>query len=137
MGDSLDFQRAIQQNRPILCVKFDGVIHEYNASWRLASSVILGKPVEGAFDFLAHARDHFCVCVIGERNAGPLSRRALFRWFKDHGWPVEDRRPANLLFPHRPPECFMLIDDRCLRFEGVFPDPLELTKFLSWKDSPP
>jgi len=132
----LDLSAALGQNDPILCVRFDGVIHEYNADWRLASSVILGAPVEGALNFLANAADHFCVCICSERNIDPIARRSLHRWFKGHGWPMENRRPARLLFPQRQPECFISIDDRCFRFDGAFPDPVELTKFLSWKDRP-
>lgn len=134
MGEDLDLKKALDQKKPIICVRFDGVIHEYNAGWRLASAVILGAPVKGAFSFLASAVDHFCVCVVSERNIDPLSRRALHRWFKGHGWPVVDRLPSFLLFPQRQPECFISIDDRCLCFDGAFPEPLELTKFLSWKD---
>ena len=133
-SEDLDLHAALASNKSIMCVRFDGVIHEYNAHWRLASSVILGAPVKGAFDFLGNATDHFCVCVVGERNNEPMARRALYRWFKTHGWPVEDKRPAHLLFPRRQPECFISIDDRCLRFDGVFRDPVELTKFLSWQE---
>jgi len=134
VGEDLDLKEARSQQKPILCVRFDGVIHEYNAGWRLASTVILGAPVKGAFSFLASADSFFCVCVVSERNIDPLSLRSVHRWFKQHGWPVVDRRPARLLFPQRQPESFISIDDRCLCFEGVFPEIVELSKFLSWKD---
>ena len=133
ISEDKDLVYALEQNKPILCVRFDGVIHEYNADWRLMSTVILGAPVEGAFNFLGNALDHFCVCVVGERNTAPMGRRAMFRWFKTHGWPFQDNLPAHLLFPRRQPECFISIDDRCLRFEGSWPDITELTKFKAWQ----
>lgn len=126
---------ASTQTLPILCVKFDGVIHSYSARWRLAHRVILGSPVDGAFNFLGNAADHFCVCVTGPRNSGDHSRRALFRWFKRHGWPMEGERPARLLFPKCAPEGFLVVDERCFRFDGVFPQAVELTKFRSYLDS--
>lgn len=135
ISEDRDLADALDQNKPILCVRFDGVIHEYNANWRLMSTVILGAPLKGAFNFLGNAHDHFCVCVVGERNTASMSRRSMFRWFKTHGWPFEDNRPAFLLFPRRQPECFISIDDRCLRFEGAWPDITELSKFKAWQEA--
>lgn len=129
-----DLKTANESEKPVLSVKFDGVLHDYESRrWQNAKNVVLGPPVPGSFTFLERALDFFTVCVVGERNVDPLARRALWRWFKRHGWPREDRRPAQLLFPGRVPESFMVIDDRCYLFTGEFPDPELLTRFTSWK----
>lgn len=132
----LDLKTANESEKPILSVQFDGVLHDYEGKlWRMATRVVLGPPVPGSFTFLEKALDFFTVCVIGERNNDPLARRALWRWFKRHGWPIEHRRPAKLLFPVVMPESFLVIHDRCFRFEGKFPEPDLLTRFTSWKGS--
>ena len=133
MSSRTDLQKLTFENtKPVLAVKFDGVIHEYNADYKKASSVVLGAPVEGAFQFLSQALDLFAVAIVSERFASHRSTQSVFRWFKQHGWPTEHGTPLKLYFPHRMPECFLLIDDRCFLFTGAFPDVVEITKFRSW-----
>ncbi len=49
---------------------------------------------------------------------------------------VIERNPTKKIkFPKNKPPAFMSIDDRGLRFEGIFPDPEELLNFRPWNKS--
>ena len=117
---------------PILCVDFDGVIHSYTSGWQ-GAEIVSDVPVEGAFEFLARAMQHFDVQIYSARTAQKGGSWAMLRWFKRHGWPSGKNQPLDgLIFPHDKPAAFLTIDDRCYLFKGTWPDPEELTKFVPW-----
>jgi len=85
-------------------------------------------PVEGAFDFLQAASEHFEVHVITWR----ASHWEYLRWWKRFHWPCEGKtgRPEFISTVNSvAPGTFMYIASRVIKWEGVFPSPLELTKF--------
>lgn len=124
---------SLEDGRPILLVDFDGVIHSYESGWQ-GGDVINDPPVEGAFDFLQRAMKHFDVQVYSARTGLPGGLWAMKRWFGRHKWwPLEDDgSPGMLKFPEQKPAAFLTIDDRCFHFQGIWPDPEELTRFRPW-----
>lgn len=123
---------SLEDGRPILLVDFDGVIHSYESGWQ-GANVINDPPVDGAFDFLLRAAEHFDVQVYSARSNQTGGIWAMKRWFKRHGWScMTDGTPRVLEFPTEKPAAFLTIDDRCWRFEGEWPDPEALTQFRPW-----
>ncbi|MEM4721777.1 MAG: hypothetical protein QXT73_06950 [Candidatus Methanomethylicaceae archaeon] len=99
-----------------ICVDFDGVLAEYDG-WRGPS--VLGKPMEGAKDFLVQlVRMGYRVVVHTARE--PLLIR---NWLKEHGMfklvskVTKEKIPASAY-----------IDDRAICFRGSFEDVLEAVK---------
>lgn len=115
-----------------MLVDFDGVIHSYESGWQ-GADVINDVPVEGAFDFLNSALDHFDVQVYSARSSLEGGLWAMKRWFKRHHWKVDQAgEPLGLVFPEQKPAAFLTIDDRCFCFQGIWPDPEALTRFRPW-----
>lgn len=123
---------SLEDGRPILLVDFDGVVHSYESGWQ-GAAVIADPPVEGAFDFLQRASKYFDVQIYSARSSLKGGPWAMARWFKRHGWPCDrDGIPETILFPEQKPAAFLTIDDRCFHFQGEWPDPESLTRFLPW-----
>lgn len=114
---------------PILCVDFDGVIHSYTTPW-IGPEVIPDPPVDGAFEWLKKATKKFQVCIYSSRSKYSYGIGAMQTWFKEHG--LDKETLDKLEFPDKKPAAFLTIDDRCVCFEGTFPDPEELLEFKPW-----
>ncbi len=112
---------------PTIAVDFDGVIHSYTSGWQ-GAHVIPDLPVEGAIEFLSYlSTDGNPKAVIFSSRAKTWKgRRAIKAWLRKHSqglWhesmgcqgiesiPVTARKPAASVY----------LDDRAVRFEGVFP----------------
>lgn len=115
--------------KPILCLDFDGVIHSYTSGWR-GADVIPDPPVDGAFDFIAEAQQHFRVMIFSSRSGQPGGILAMQRWLTTHGLP----EPVWLAleFPTEKPPATVTIDDRAIQFTGKWPDMDDLIGFEPW-----
>lgn len=71
----------LPKEKPILCVDFDGVIHSYSSGWK-GARCIPDPPVQGAFDFLVEAVEHFQVCIYSSRSRYLFGRWAMKKWLK-------------------------------------------------------
>ncbi len=129
-----ELRRAKAYGKPILSVKFDGVINSFSSGWQ-GADVLPDPPVEGAFAFLAEASRTFAVCVSSTRTRMKGGLYAMRRWFKRHHWPcTASGKPEGIYFPVQTPACFLVIDDKCFLFTGTFPTPVDLTKFRSYRE---
>lgn len=122
--------------KPTLCVDFDGVIHSYTSGWK-GADVVSDPPVEGAMAFLLNALNHFQVMIYSSRSSEPGGISAMKAWLKTHAGGVWYESPAgpgleDITFPKDKPAAFLTIDDRCVLFEGTFPDPEKLLSFKPW-----
>lgn len=114
--------------KPILCLDFDGVLHSYTSGWK-GADVIPDPPVEGAREFLLQALAHFQVAIFSSRSNQPGGRAAMEAWMQDQfGMALTD----NVSFPMEKPPAMVSLDDRCLCFEGVWPDMDTLVSFQPW-----
>lgn len=115
----------------IVCVDFDGVIHQYTSGWK-GATVIADGPVEGAFEWLAQMAgdDRFETCIYSSRSKEPGAIEAMKQWFVAYGFREESL--AQLSFPTKKPAASMTIDDRAYRFEGKFPRADWILNFKPW-----
>ena len=123
------------EKKPILLVDFDGVIHSYTSGWQ-GADVVADPPVPGAFEFLYVAMAFFHVNIYSSRTRQTGGVEAMKKWFASHPHPGTDLVPSNwwedLYFPEQKPAAFLTIDDRCICFNGEFPDPEKLLNFKPW-----
>jgi len=125
-----NFSRMPQ--RKALVLDFDGVLHSYTSPYKGPWDVP-DEPVEGAFDFLRRAREHFTLYVFSSRSAHASGIRAMKQWFIAHGWPADgEGEPQDLHFPSSKPPAFLSIDDRAVTFTGEWPGIEELLAFKPW-----
>lgn len=116
--------------KPTLLLDFDGVIHSYTSGW-IQHNVIPDDPVPGAFDFIEDALGYFKVCIYSSRSREAMGIEAMRSWFLQHG--LHMRTIVQLEFPTEKPAAFLTIDDRCICFQGTFPNPASLTQFRTWQ----
>ena len=120
--------------KPILCLDFDGVIHSYTSGWK-GPDVIPDPPVPGAIAFIKEALEHFDVQIYSSRSKYPRAIDAMKTWLCEHGLNLSG---LGVQFPTEKPPAFLTIDDRAMRFEGVFPNPKDLLDSKPWnKKCPP
>ncbi len=117
--------------RKTLCVDFDGVLHAYTSGWQ-GLAVIADGPVPGAFEWLTRlvTDGRFEVCIYSARSKGTSGVSAMRSWFLNHGLAPEVF--GHLQFPTQKPSAWLTIDDRCIRFEGTFPELDEVDRFMPW-----
>ena len=114
----------------ILLLDFDGVIHSYTSGWQ-GVDVIPDPPVPGAFAFIDAAREAgFDVQVYSSRSKEDKGIDAMVRWFDAHG--RGDLCVDTLTFPTQKPPAFLTIDDRCIQFNGDWPNAESLHLFKPW-----
>lgn len=133
-------------SKPILCLDFDGVIHSYTSGWKGACT-IPDPPVDGAFEFIEQALEHFNVQIFSSRtsqfethDSGLQKRYAIGEmktWFKE--WAIEKLGLtrgtgvcALVSWPIEKPAAFVTIDDRAITFTGIWPDIEMLKTFKPW-----
>jgi hypothetical protein len=122
--------------KPILCLDFDGVIHSYTSGWKGARN-IPDPPMPGALNFITEAIEEGWDVVIHSsraRHFGGIS--AMRAWLREHagmGWDTMGPSLCEVRFARWKPPAVVTIDDRAVRFEGVFPNPKALRMFKPWK----
>ncbi len=124
----------------ILCLDWDGVIHSYTSGWK-GATVIPDPPVVGAVEFILAAVKVFQVAIYSSRSSEPGGIHAM-KWALGH-WIIESELmdmnlvwgfvEGGIMWPTSKPSAFLTIDDRAIRFEGSWPDVVELTNFRTWQ----
>ena len=122
--------------KPILCLDFDGVCHQYTSKWQ-GADVILDDAVPGLFEFLELAAPHFDIQVYSSRSNEPGGIEAMQYWFIEQRkkWREAGGKGAEVVsigFPTEKPPAFVGIDDRVLTFDGTWPDVAMLRQFKPW-----
>lgn len=139
----------MNNNKPILTLDFDGVLHTYVSGWK-GADVVADGPVEGAMVALATYGQDFDVNIFSTRNhqeGGVIAmQNALVQWLTEEedayvmlgerGMSPEGFVSDELKFPLYKPPSLLLIDDRCMRFTGRWPSAWEITNFLHWQKIP-
>lgn len=115
----------------IICVDFDGVIHSYESGWQ-GETTISDRPVQGAFEWLETMLElaDFRICIYSSRSKAEGGIEAMKAWFS--WWQFPTALLSRLEFPTQKPAASMTIDDRAFCFEGDFPSPEWLRRFLPW-----
>lgn len=110
---------------------FDGVIHEYDHHW-VGAQFITGKPVPGAIDFLRNLSKDECfeIYILSSRSNNPEFEPALKEWLHNNG--LEYEYISDIKVVANKPPLWIYIDDRAMKFTGIFPSMKELIDFTSW-----
>lgn len=126
-------------NKPILCLDFDGVVHLYSTGWK-GVDVISDPITDGFWEWVEEAKKYFTLVVYSSRSKEPAGIAAMLAWLvhdrKD--WlekgGVSDDDELVLSFASEKPAAFLTIDDRCLTFTGNWSDfpPSLLRNFKPW-----
>jgi hypothetical protein len=122
--------------KPILCLDFDGVIHRYGKGWQ--NGVIYDDIVPGFFEWAEAASEHFHLVIYSSRSKSDEGVMAMSMWMAQQRkkWREAGGKPAlpdlSFEFAHEKPPAFLTIDDRALRFHGVWPDVEEIRYFKPW-----
>jgi hypothetical protein len=122
--------------KPILCLDFDGVIHSYISGWKGARN-IPDPPIPGALDFISDALNEGWDVVIHSSRAryfGGIT--AMRNWLRAHAgnqWDGPFEGFCQVRFSRWKPPAVVMIDDRAMRFEGVWPNAKGLRAFKPWK----
>jgi hypothetical protein len=118
-------------NKPILCLDFDGCIHSYKSGWQ-GEDKTPDPPVPGVFAWLKAVLNHFEVHVYSSRSASPQGRAAMKEYISSHAGGISDQ----LVYAAEKPRAFLTIDDRCIQFDGDWYnqdlDPQKLLRFKPW-----
>ena len=118
--------------KPILCLDFDGVGHQYPNGWK-GPTVIDGEPVEGYITFLRQAVQHFTVCIYSSRSAQDGGIAAMQEWHARY-LQGDDRKVYNALkWPNTKPPAHVQLDDRAITFTGTWPTMERLLNFKTWQ----
>jgi hypothetical protein len=122
--------------RPIICLDFDGVVHSYTSGWRGARN-IPDPPVAGAIEFILEALRHYDVVIHSSRARYWGGISAMRRWLRFHAGNLWWDTPAgpgieDVRFTRWKPSAVVTIDDRAIRFEGVFPSPKQAAEMKAW-----
>ena len=133
-------------SKPILCLDFDGVIHSYVSGWK-GSATIPDAPIDGAFEFIERALEHFHVCIFSSRtgqyesfDSGLRKKEgvdAMREWCEK--WAIHKLGEvrgrgvmAMVTFPIQKPSAMVTIDDRAITFDGTWPEIETLKNFKPW-----
>lgn len=105
-----------------IVLDFDGVLHSYASGWQ-GEAVIPDPPVQGAVEFVDALRDAgYDVVVASTRANTPEGRKAMRAWLRSNRFD----RLANLRIAEGKPAGRVYLDDRALRFTGVWPTVEEI-----------
>jgi hypothetical protein len=126
--------------KPIICLDFDGVIHDYKNGWEGDETTIGGDVTRGFFEWAHQARDHFKLVIYSSRSRTIAGQQAMAYWLSrqmdKHAIPIGENHlsMSDFQFAADKPPAFLTIDDRAIRFEGnwVSLDPLALLAFKPW-----
>ncbi len=144
------FQKKDQ--KPILLVDFDGVLHGFDNGWQGRNN-FPNSAVTGSMFFLWQAVIYFNVCIFSARSRRWGGRKAMKKWLRRElvKWfagPAEMKKSRPMFFHERETlvEALMskirfplfklpghlIIDDRCWCFTGKFPTMQEISDFTPW-----
>lgn len=129
-------------NKPILCLDFDGVIHQYNSGWK-GPLTISDDVTDGFFEWLDIAAQYFKIIVYSSRSKEPGASDIMALWLAEQRkkWrekggisSITDGTPVEVEFSDTKPAAFLQIDDRAICFDGDWSklDPAQLLTFKPW-----
>jgi hypothetical protein len=117
-------------NKKIILVDFDGVLHSYTSGWKGATE-IPDPPVDGAINFLQELiKYEFNVCIYSSRSRQEGGIEAMEKWLDKNG--LGPQWLYHISFPTQKPAAFLTIDDRAICFDGNFPDMESINNFKPW-----
>lgn len=112
--------------KPTICLDFDGVIHSYEKGWQDGS--IYGDVTRGFFEWAERARESFTLVIYSSRSDSQAGIDAMANWLGEKGrdWMRANGREGEMHFMFAPkkPAAWLTIDDRCIRFDGSWDNPL-------------
>lgn len=127
-------------NKPILCLDFDGVIHQYISPWT-DKQTITDHVTDGFFEWAEQAAQYFELVIYSSRSDDILAIKSMMswliterkRWRDNHGLHTIEE-PLPFSFAEKKPPAFLTIDDRALTFTGNWADfdPEILRLFKPW-----
>jgi len=132
----------MSNNKPILCLDFDGVIHAYSKGWQDGTIYDIVTP--GFFDWAEKAKEHFKLVIYSSRSKTDEGVVAMGIWLHEQRrkWRIETNFPNNgpepteFEFAHEKPPAFLTIDDRAITFNGDWNSaelaPEKLLSFKPW-----
>jgi hypothetical protein len=124
------------QRKLILCIDFDGVIHDYLKGWQ--DGAIYGDVTPGFFEWARQAKEHFKLVIYSSRSKDAAQLEDMKRWLADK---IAESMFAGVMledfeFSGVKPPAFLTIDDRCIRFNGRWDDdafrPENLAAYKTW-----
>jgi len=122
--------------KPILCLGFDGVVHESRQPWR-GPAEIPDRPVAGFFPWVREALDHFEVHIFSARSNYPGGIAAMKKWLAKWAVDLHDRGEDlawlnEIKWPTKKPPAHVSLDDRAITFKGDWPSITILRAFKPW-----
>jgi hypothetical protein len=128
-------EKRAMKGKPILCLDFDGVIHDYKHGWKDGS--IYGNVVPGFFVWAIDAAMRFDLIIHSSRASTPAGAQAIRDWLIKEAERTDFAGAAGLIeVTAIKPPAFLSIDDRCIRFDGNWDSPLfdldKLRTFTPW-----
>jgi len=120
-------------SKKVVCVDFDGVLHDYSKGKWVDYSIASGPEIPGAIRWLKSLVDNrrFIVKIYSYRSKWHEGHVAIRHWLKEHG--LSERYLEKIEFPYYKPVSFVTIDDRCIKFDGKnYPSIEEIDGFESW-----
>lgn len=117
--------------KPIVLVDFDGVIHSFISGWH-GANVIGDPPVDEAIEWLNELveSDVFEVGIFSTRNFQEGGVEAMIDYLLENGLTTDNL--IKLSFPKEKAGVFLIIDDRAMTFEGIFPTQEDILNFKPW-----
>lgn len=132
-ADKLTSITKEQKMKPILCLDFDGTLTTFAHGWQ-GPTIISDPPVEGCFEWLEEAVEHFDVHIYSHRSQFPAAIDAMRHWFFRYGLPVGVF--DQLVFDVTKPPAHVTLDDRGITFNGKYPPIKDLLSFVPWNGQP-
>jgi len=131
-------------SKPIICLDFDGVVHQYDDPWTKATEIANG-PTEGFFDWLHQMLPKYKIVISSSRCNDPEAIPVIRHWLMHHFMIWEQDKntrslePMDIEISATKPPAFITIDDRALTFKG---DWTQFTRekikdFKPWNKVPP
>lgn len=125
-------------SKPILCLDFDGVLHNYTSGWK-GAKIIPDGPVEGAAEFLRDAVEEFEVHILSSRSHQEGGIESMRIWLQlvlteILGEDVGLKVLGEIQTPTFKPPALVTIDDRAIQFTGEWPKIEDLKNFKPWSD---
>ncbi len=115
----------------LLCLDFDGVIHSYTSGWQ-GADVANDPAVPGAIEFIKSvlADSRFRLAVFSARSGQSGGVMCMKMYLRDAGLSV--KQVETIEWPTSKPPAFLTVDDRAVRFTGIFPDIEWIHTFRPW-----
>jgi len=123
----------MKNNKPIVAVDFDRVIHsDTNSDSEKEWHVVKDPPVPGAIDWLFNMvlGTRYKIVIHTCRASSIRARIAMIQWLRNNGLP--DAVIKQIEITRIKPQAHIYIDDRAWCFKGEFPNVWEINAFKPW-----